>query len=917
MKTYYDQVSGFFGRSRKTKPSEQLLFYEDDIGAVVSIIDARRNRTKKIFMKSVASLVSFVFLWQQIASAWGYPQIAPSAAKKSDAVTIAPQQLDPLKDMVGKRSAEDKTPAEYADKTPVEYTDKTPEGLEITNYDLLAYKRRTSGVVDLLSSKTEQEQDAVYAPDYLRRQQNKHEEIIRQKQDTEDLILQLRKKPREEVEDMPLKKKKGSGGGDVDYTLTDPDEYTDPHTLNDFNQNNNQDMTVKYDITKIDIERWMQNAEERVDEETGLTYWVGSGDPEVGEDRTIQIVMYFGEGDDKKVQTIFVGFRATEDGAFEAKYRVDYVYENGELSSTKKYDISGEEDLLVEMSLFEGEGDNSHVVKTLYYDPDGSIKQRRDYAYSEEGALEETRLFDSDSEEEGEGELIQRTVFTGEKDKELADYSQTYKNGSVDGDGNISGEVLTTTVYYYHDGNRADDVTGDDYRYSKTKQVTFRGDPDTNGDGELSEEELAAASIKTTTYFDADGRLAGEEVVDHTTTHREDGSVASTTVYYYDGERASEARYVTCMSQTVTYAGDLDTDGDGVISEEELAAGVKVSETFYDVEGRLKGEEKAECTIKYDSRGEKTSMTVYMYEGTDGLVGADDAEADAAMRKSTVYSASSIAEDEFNEDGTLKEGEDGLVDDPVKISETIYCGDVGEEKADYTVKYNSRGDITSITVYMYEGADGLVGADEAGAESAMKKSTVYSASSIAADEFNEDGTLKEGEDGLVDDPLKISETFYYGSVGSEKAGYMLKYDSRGEITSITVYMYQGADGLVGADEADADAEMKRSTVYSASSIAADEFNEDGTLKEGEDGLVDDPLKISDTFYEGAVGEEKADFTVKYNSLGEKTSLTVYLYESASGLVGADDAISSDPLKKTVVYSSSSIAEDEFNEDGTL
>jgi len=44
----------------------------DYVGDVVSIIDARRNRGKRVFIKAVALTVSIVFLWQQVTDAWSY-----------------------------------------------------------------------------------------------------------------------------------------------------------------------------------------------------------------------------------------------------------------------------------------------------------------------------------------------------------------------------------------------------------------------------------------------------------------------------------------------------------------------------------------------------------------------------------------------------------------------------------------------------------------------------------------------------------------------------------------------------------------------------------------------------------------------------------------------------------------------------
>ena len=86
---------------------------------------------------------------------------------------------------------------------------------------------------------------------------------------------------------------------------------------------------------------------------------------------------------------------------------------------------------------------------------------------------------------------------------------------------------------------------------------------------------------------------------------------------------------------------------------------------------------------------------------------------------------------------------------------------MGEEKSDYTIKYNFRDEKASITIYEYEGVPDLIRAKDAELDDAMKKSTVYTKESIAADEYNADGTLTDGEDGLTDDPTRISETFYH------------------------------------------------------------------------------------------------------------------------------------------------------------
>jgi len=53
----------------------------------------------------------------------------------------------------------------------------------------------------------------------------------------------------------------------------------------------------------------------------------------------------------------------------------------------------------------------------------------------------------------------------------------------------------------------------------------------------------------------------------------------------------------------VTYWGAIDENGDGIISDDEIKAGKKQSETWYDYTGRLAGKEVADRTKNYDVDG--------------------------------------------------------------------------------------------------------------------------------------------------------------------------------------------------------------------------------------------------------------------------------------------------------------------------
>ncbi|MFA6321402.1 MAG: hypothetical protein WCY36_06060, partial [Candidatus Omnitrophota bacterium] len=584
-----------------------------------------REPNNRIWLKAIASLLVITFLWYDIAwSADLFYTFGKPAAEST-------QRLPPPKDS------------------------------NVTNYDVLNYNQKQSIAQKLLPSNRDRAQSGSFAPGYVQEQQAKHEEIVGQKQAAEDLSWMLRNPPKRRDEEVDLKKKQGGAGmgsgstieeEDADYTLEEPDDIENPHELSLPEDSWNQ--VGKYDITKMNIDELMANAEKKEDE-NGVSYWLGTGEVSGETSRMIMKVIYEGTGDDKKIKEVYTGYALREDGTYQAKYRIDYTYSGDNISETRKYDTSSGSDRLVEKSLYEGSDDSNHIKMTIFYDKDGKITNRRDFTYVND-TLKEALLYDTDSETEGSGDLAQKTVFSGEKDKEIADYTKNYYTNKKTGEQSVT----STTVYYYIDGKRATETSEQDYRYSQSKQITFRGDPDSNGDGALSDEELASAIKTSMLVYDDTHRLAGEEMADYRVTYNSAGDVTSTTVYFYEnGNRAEDANYRECLTTVTTYKGNLDTDGDGKISDEELANGVKTSVTFYDTQYRLKGEEVASYTIKYNSKGDITSYTVMLYDADGVLTGASGATKEDALKVSVTYAAKSIAEDEFNSDGTLKDGEDG------------------------------------------------------------------------------------------------------------------------------------------------------------------------------------------------------------------------------------------------------------------
>ncbi|MFA5146585.1 MAG: hypothetical protein WC515_04350, partial [Candidatus Omnitrophota bacterium] len=636
---------------------------------------------KKIWLKLIAGTLIVTFVWYDIAWAgdlFYYPRPIP-VATAAPAVTggkMAPTSAVPDEKVASGKEKE----------------------REVTNYDLLYYDKRKSAAEKLLPTYQEKEQSQKFAPGYIQEQQQKHEDIIKQKQDGEDLLWQLRddlkkKLQVEKEEDLELQKKQGGSGGrggeggegdDADYSLTDPDVLDTPHNLNNYNYEGQRNLNSvdKYDVTRMDIEKWMNGAERRTDE-MGVDYWIGWSDQgDAGDGRKIQEVIYFGEGEGRKIDHLLTGYvlnEATQE--YEAKYRIDYIYSGDDVAEVRRYDISGDGDVLVEVATYEGSGEDNRISKIEYFGTDGDLAGTRLYEYGDGGELQKTeehRMIN------GTDILTSETHFTGEAKKEVADHTTTYAS---DGTG------LTTTVYYYADGDRAADAG---YREAKTKSVTYWGNIDTNGDGSVSAEEEAAADKKSELFFcgSAD-RIAGEEVADYEVTYNKLGFTTATTVYLYlDGKRAKDANYRETLTSIVSYYGDA-VNADGSIKD----GAIKKSQTFFDHKYRLKGEEVQDYAVTFLTDGATVKdTTVYFYEG--GKRAEDSSNTDRLERATTYWGPI-----DSNGDKTISAGE---ISAAHKKSETFYRflpgSSRGEELADFTYSYYRDGStVKETTVYYYGG----------------------------------------------------------------------------------------------------------------------------------------------------------------------------------------------------------------------
>ena len=131
----------------------------------------------------------------------------------------------------------------------------TPKSSPIINYDLLGYNKHNSSSNSLLPTSQEKEESNAFSPAYVQEQQAKHEDIIKQKQNTEDQTLMMKNAPKREDEDITLQKKRSSGsggGGRLSYTIQDFGTNGLPRQLNVYVYGRDGRLTDinTYDISK-------------------------------------------------------------------------------------------------------------------------------------------------------------------------------------------------------------------------------------------------------------------------------------------------------------------------------------------------------------------------------------------------------------------------------------------------------------------------------------------------------------------------------------------------------------------------------------------------------------------------------------------------------------------------------------------
>ncbi|MCK5450417.1 MAG: hypothetical protein KAI70_01480, partial [Candidatus Omnitrophica bacterium] len=446
---------------------------KDDPLRPSTFIDVRTNRRKRIVLKTISMMVAFIFFFQQIAYSWDFAY-QPAVSSVGDKVDTIPGYTDDARSLL------------YAELE--EHIDE----LEVTNYDMFSNKKQ-SGLRKFLPTGKEQEQRLAYEPTYLKRQQNKHEEIMRQKQETSDLMFLLnanRRHRKEYEEDMPLKKKQSTGGsgGGIYYTLEDYRNES-PLQINVYVYENGKARKrmlelVSYDISGLVSAGWVSKAEE-IEPKEGDPF-IGSykkleGAETLTDNRIIRKTVYSGKKEEEKIE--YVLSRYDDEGIPGEVTVYDYHKLGGDnLDETITYNISDldinfesgnweeelTEDRITRRTVYEGvveEEKISLVFESYVIADNGDNTPNRisvyDYQVDEGKDLDEVRAYsisglqEEEWETEDEARLESISVYTGEEDKEKTQYTLSYFSQEGDEyipwerkDYDYSGDILSETKIY-------------------------------------------------------------------------------------------------------------------------------------------------------------------------------------------------------------------------------------------------------------------------------------------------------------------------------------------------------------------------------------------------------------------------------------------------------------------------------------
>ncbi|MFH1594325.1 MAG: hypothetical protein ABID09_06480, partial [Candidatus Omnitrophota bacterium] len=476
------------------------------------------------------------------------------------------------------------------------------EGIDVTNYDLFRYKKKNSGADKLLPSLNEQTQSGQFAPNYLKRQQNKHEEVIRQKEGIDDLVEDIANRKKREEVDLPLKKKRSGPteepAGRINYTLTDWDGNGNPQQINIYEYVGAALKSVtSYDISGLDVSKWVSAGREMKGKD-GDKFYGGFGafsKDELTDDRILQKAMYFGGAGNERIDYILRNY--DENGIPTEVTIYDYYKDGGgggdTLDETRTYYIANldidfnspdwqsllSQDRLKGRTVYEGAKGDERIIYALdnyFVDDEGNNTAQTvkiyDYDKDDDKGLDEVKVFSITGvaeenwlrEDEDRLEMVQ--VYDGEKDKEKIQYILSrfsFTSGAF-----YAGE---RTEYEYEEGA---------LRRTKTFNTSLLTSDQINilGTGILEE---------TATYF---GEENYEKVEHRYSLYDGDSSPRQRVDYIYEG---------SSLARTKLYS----------------ISGVSIdSEEFLQEESVYEGRKGRERIVKKTVYGSTITETTYSYE---------------------------------------------------------------------------------------------------------------------------------------------------------------------------------------------------------------------------------------------------------------------------------------------------------------
>ncbi|MDD3906240.1 MAG: hypothetical protein PHS46_06930, partial [Candidatus Omnitrophica bacterium] len=776
--------------------------------------------------------------------------------------------------------------------------------------DTFSYKYKYSASKSLLPDNSQKSQNYI-APAYLVYAQARHEAVISQKNlvETQSNYTIQSQQP-VQSESLVLQKKRSSSaavsGKQVAYTLTDYDPSGKPQQIYVYTYTSGGALSkiASYDIRDFAEASWANSSLEKVSEdgESLVMASYTAGDyTQLSDSLKVKTIVYSGSSGSAKIEYILSDY---VDGTPESVSIYEYGSSSA-LAEVNTYDITAvtidfeasgsnawKGDLstggsLVSKAIYEGSSGEEKEAYALSDYADGVAGRIDCYDYNSDDAISQTRAYNikgltlSDSltdlranSESCDQYLISKTNYTGAKGHEVVD------------------SVLTS--YYL-------DTSTNSYKAAYQTSYIY------NTDGHLE---------KTATYYIKEGAyvlsqcaeytgLKDYEVITLSYDYAPDGAtIASVSVYNYDLAVDADNSAIggdgnkRTLDKITAYVGTSDPyDLTGAVVEGvtfykgsegkelkthtftfDITAGAITVRTDYKYVNNALTETDTyrllDSNIGYDTaKGVLVSNTLYIgNKGYEKASGGTSYDLSGNILTTTAY--------QYNANGSLGTV---MTFDPngVKISLSVYSGSEGQEKITNVTSFDLSGDILTISYYSYGIANNL------------ETTVIYNT-----------------------DCIKTSETTYDGRSGCEKAISITAYDLAGAILTTTFYNYNIAGTITSTVIYDSFGAVSSETYYAGPAgyekisyaVSFDKsqnvltiisylYDVSGaltsTMTADPDGII-----TAISFYSGLSGYEKIASAINFDKIGNVISVTNYSYNAAGALestvtIDADGVITSE------------------------